>query len=242
MKLTIDLSGEHSLQRNNRGDAIRFDMHIHSLYSSDAITPVQTIIRSWERSGILPLVCDHNTTAGSLKVYKEICAQDPDVPVILAEEILTSEGEIIGLFLQEEIPPFLSAEETLDAIRDQGALAIVPHPFCSFRSSVIRPDILESIANRVDIIEGFNGRAVNLCDNDRARRYAIRHKLPISAGSDAHRPEELGRTYVSLRPFSSPKELLIEIRQAVVHYRRALPPPHSMNRIVPGIRKGEVHI
>lgn len=73
---------------------------------------------------MLPL---HNTITGSVRAFKKICAKDPNIPVIVAEEILTSEGEIIGLFLQEEIPAFLSAEETLDRIRDQGALSIVPH-------------------------------------------------------------------------------------------------------------------
>jgi predicted metal-dependent phosphoesterase TrpH len=175
-----------------------------------------------------------------VKVYKEICTNDPGVPVILAEEILTSEGEIIGLFLQKEIPAFMSADETLDCIRDQGALSIVPHPFCSFRSSVIRPDVLDRIIDRVDIIEGFNGRAVHLRDNDRARSYAARCHLPISAGSDAHSPEELGKTYVTLTPFSSPEELVREIRHAAIHYHRAPPPPHPMNRILPGTSASEI--
>ena len=215
-------------------------MHVHSQYSSDSLTPVRNIVMSWKRFGILPLICDHNTIRGSVNVYKEICSQDLGIPAIYAEEILTSEGEIIGAFLQEEIPAFLSADETLDSIRDQGALSIVPHPFCSFRTSVIRPDVLDRIIDRVDIIEGFNGRAVNLRDNDRARSYAVRCHVPVSAGSDAHSPEELGRTYVTIQPFSSPEELVREIRHAAIHYRRALPPPHSMNRILPGTSASEI--
>ncbi len=202
-------------------DCILFDMHVHSQYSSDSITPIRNIVQSWKRSGILPLVCDHNTVAGSVTVFHEICSTDSTIPSIVAEEILTSDGEIIGAFLQEEIPAFMSADETLDGIRDQGALSIVPHPFCSFRSSVIRPEVLDRIIDRVDIIEGFNGRAVNLRDNDRARSYAARCHLPISAGSDAHSPEELGKTYVALKPFSSPEELVREIRHAAIHYHKA---------------------
>ncbi len=215
-------------------------MHVHSQYSSDSITPGGSIARSWEQYGVLPLVCDHNTIEGSVKVYNEICYQDPDIPAIYAEEILTSDGEIIGLFLQQEIPAFLSAEETLDCICDQGAVTVIPHPFCSYRTSVIRLDILDQIIHRVDIIEGYNGRAVDLSDNDLACRYAIACKLPISAGSDAHTPEELGRTYVTMKPFSSPEELVRQIRHAAVHYRRALLPPHIMDRIISGGQRREL--
>jgi len=239
MKQLIHPPEEQSSVRH-RGDGIRFDMHVHSEYSPDAITPVASIVRSWKRFRVLPLVCDHNSITGSVKAYHEICADDPDIPVIHAEEILTSEGEIIGLFLQEEIHAFMSADETLDCIRDQGALSIVPHPFCSFRSSVIHPDVLDRIIHRVDIIEGFNGRAVELSDNDRACRHAARYRLPVSAGSDAHIPEELGNTYLTMGSFSSPRELLREIRNAAVNYRRAHPPRHSFNRILPPGLKGGV--
>jgi len=215
-------------------DKLMFDMHVHSTYSSDSKTPIRSIVQSWERFGVLPLVCDHNTIAGSVKVYKEICSEDPGVPKILAEEILTSDGEIIGAFLSEEIPPYLSAEETMDSIRDQGAVAIVPHPFCSFRCSVIRASVLDRIVHRVDIIEGFNGRAVDERDNYSARRYAVLHNKPVSAGSDAHTPEELGLTYVAMQAFSSPSELIRAIRTAEIHFRRAFPTTHPVNRILPG--------
>jgi len=213
---------------------VHFDMHVHSRYSSDSKTPVRSIVESWERFGVLPLVCDHNSITGSVKVYKEICSKDPNVPMILAEEILTSEGEIIGAFLNEEIPPYLSAEETLDTIRDQGAVAIVPHPFCSFRSSVIRAAVLDRIVHRVDIIEGFNGMAADERDNYYARRYAVLHDKPVSAGSDAHAPEQLGLTYVAMPAFASPSELLRSIRTAEIHFRRAFPTTHPMNRHFPG--------
>ena len=213
---------------------LKFDMHVHSQYSSDSQTPIRSIVQSWERFGVLPLVCDHNTITGSVKVYKEICSKDPGVPMILAEEILTSDGEIIGAFLQEEIRPYLSAEETLDSIQDQGAVAIVPHPFCSFRSSVIRAAVLDRIVHRVDIIEGFNGMAVCEQDNYYARRYAVLHDKPVSAGSDAHTPEQLGLTYVAMQVFSSPSEMIRALRTAEIHFQRAFPTTHPMNRILPG--------
>ena len=98
---------------------------------------------------------------------------------------MTRDGEIIGLFLQEKICPFLSAEEMLDEIREQGALSVVPHPFCSYRL-VLRSDAMESLIDRIDIIEGFNSRVLDDWDNSMARGYAARRGKSISAGSDAH--------------------------------------------------------
>jgi predicted metal-dependent phosphoesterase TrpH len=214
-----------------------FDMHLHSHYSADSVIPIVTILNCYNRMGILPLVCDHNCVTGSEKVYREICAADPDVPFILAEEIMTADGEIIGLFLTEEIPPFLSAEETLDRIKDQGALSIIPHPFCSFRSSVLSSDMLDRIIDRVDIIEGFNSRVIDDNDNFVAQQYAARNKKPVSAGSDAHIPLELGRTTVTLPSFFTPAELMRVIPKATINYRHMDPSVHAMTRFVIAGRK-----
>jgi predicted metal-dependent phosphoesterase TrpH len=212
--------------------AVFFDMHIHSHYSLDSAIPVRTIVKCFKQTGVLPLVCDHNSITGAEMVSREICAVHPDIPRILAEEIMTADGEIIGLFLTEEIPPFLSADETLDRIQDQGALSIVPHPFCSYRSSVLCTDTLNRILDRVDIIEAFNGRVIDDHDNLVARQYAARNRKPVSAGSDAHTSLELGRTFVTLRHFSTPSELMHELPEAVVTYRHTHPSIHMLTRVV----------
>jgi predicted metal-dependent phosphoesterase TrpH len=219
------------------GESIRFDMHLHSCYSSDALTPVKTIVKCYQRTGILPLVCDHNTIAGSEHVYNILCKNDPDLPSILAEEIMTSDGEIIGFFLQEEISPFLSAEETLDAIHDQGALAIVPHPFCTYRSCALKNNILETNIDRIDIIEGFNSRILDDWENAMARGFAERCGKPVSAGSDAHTSFELGRTFVCSEPFSDPKGLMKALPYASVHYNHTHPAIHTVTRLVKVGRK-----
>jgi predicted metal-dependent phosphoesterase TrpH len=235
-----DITNLRQLQgpEDDQQEMLLFDMHVHSWYSSDCIIPVGCHTRLYERRHILPLVCDHNSLAGSVHVYRQIRAINPEIPEILAEEIMTADGEIIGAFLQEEIPPFMSAEATLDAIHDQGALAIVPHPFCSFRSGAIRADALDRIIGRVDILEGFNGRMTDERDNDCARRYATLHGIPLSAGSDAHTLVELGRTYVEMEPFSSPEELVHGIRGAAIHYRRTPPSIHAITPIARHAKNG----
>ena len=200
-------------------EAMFFDMHVHSDYSIDSVVSVGAIVRAWEKTGILPLVCDHNSIEGSREVYARIRKQDPDIPEILAEEILTRDGEIIGVFLTEEIPPGLSAEETLDAIDDQGALSIVPHPFCTYRSSTIDREVLEDIIDRIDIVEGYNARNRSPEADIEARAFAREHKKPISTGSDAHTCIELGGVFVAIAPFEEPDDLLANLKDALVWCR-----------------------
>jgi predicted metal-dependent phosphoesterase TrpH len=216
----------------------KFDMHVHSWHSGDSATDPKKIAELYCDRHILCLVTDHNTTAGSLAVSAEIKKVNPDIPLIRSEEIMTASGEIIGLFLTEEVHPYLSAAETVDLIHDQGGLALVPHPFCSYRtSSAIRPDILDEIIDEVDIIEGYNGRTVREEDNFRAREYAIQHNKPVSVGSDAHTIQELGRCYMELEPFSGPGELLASLKSGRPDFCRMDSSIHQLTRLVKAVKK-----
>jgi len=160
-----------------------FDMHVHSWYSGDSATDPKKIVELFLRHQILCLVTDHNTIAGSMEVCRAIRRENPEIPLILSEEIMTESGEIIGLFLSEEIHPYLSAAEAVDRIHDQGGLVLVPHPFCSYRiSSALRPGVLDEIIDRVDIIEGYNARTVRDEDNNCARSYALSTKSRSLSG------------------------------------------------------------
>ncbi|WP_394698842.1 PHP-associated domain-containing protein [uncultured Methanoregula sp.] len=177
------------------------------------------IVESFQKTGILPLVCDHNLTTGSEVVYHELTSGDPDIPQILAEEIMTREGEIIGLFLTGMIPPYLSAAETLDLIHDNNGLAIVPHPFCSFRrSSALKEETLLELAGRIDIIEGFNSRNTHDDEDRRAREFALCHNKPVSVGSDAHHQKDLGKYWLELEPFGTPEELMRSLGSVTVRF------------------------
>ncbi|MDT8357767.1 MAG: PHP-associated domain-containing protein [Methanomicrobiaceae archaeon] len=193
---------------------------------------MRAIVRSWERQGVLPLVCDHDTTRGAEEVFRLIRAQDPDIPSLIAEEITTGDGEIIGVFLTEPIAPNLSAEETLDRIRDQGAISMIPHPFCTFRKSVIDGTVLRRIVSRVDIIEGYNARVLRPHENNLACDFAVKHGKPVSVGSDAHTATELGQNYLTLTPFEDAKGLVASLADATYHHRRAHPIVYSFTRMV----------
>ncbi len=227
----VDMPGKPS------PDRVLLDMHVHSCHSIDAMTDIATIVRVWQRKGILSLVCDHDSIEGSRRVYREIRRSDPDVPLMLAEEISTDEGEIIGVFLTEEIPPGLSAAETLGRIRDQGAVSIVPHPFCTFRSTAIRREVLHEYIDRIDIVEGYNARSPVPEENELARAYAKKHAKPVSAGSDAHTPVEIGRTYARMHPFDEPKELVRFLSAADIVFLKTHPAVHYVSRMVKQARR-----
>lgn len=200
---------------------ILFDMHVHSVYSSDSINSIDTIFRAWKSTGILPLVCDHDSIMGSRKICRAIKRADPDIPEVLAEEILTADGEIVGAFLNEEIRPGLSADETLDIIEDQGAISIVPHPFCTFRSTTIDTRVLEDVIGRIDIVEGYNARTPDLSEGEAGLSLAELNEKPVSGGSDAHTPVELARNYTVLDSFETPDELISNLKKAEFHFAPA---------------------
>jgi len=169
-------------------------------------------------------VTDHNTIRGALAV-KEIAP----FTVIVGAEVRSSEGEIIGLFLSEEVPAGLSATETIERIRTQGGLVSLPHPLDRFRGGV-GADGLARLAPLVDIVEVMNARTTLGRDNDEAARLAAEHGLAGVAVSDAHSPWELGRAYVEAPSFEGPQEFLEALRWATCVGRPSTPLVHLISR------------
>jgi predicted metal-dependent phosphoesterase TrpH len=176
---------------------MRCDLHIHTMRSPDSKTTLEQIISRCKKTGIDCIaVTDHNTIAGAVEL-KRIAP----FKVIISSEIHTMDGEVIGYFLSEEIPGKLPALETVRLIKEQGGLVCVPHPFDTMRGSAIERRALDEILSVVDIIETFNARSINHRHNTMARQFAAQHKLIASAGSDAHTPNEIGKTYVEMPDF-----------------------------------------
>jgi hypothetical protein len=217
-------------------DRILIDLHVHSRYSADSAIPIGSLVRCWERHRILSMVCDHDAFEGSLALIRELRGIRAEVPEIPSMEVTSAGGEIIGLFLNEEIPPGLSAGETVDLIRDQGALVLVPHPFCTYRSRVLRQPLLDTLSGGIDAIEGYNGRNTRDEDNLAAVEYARERGFPVTAGSDAHTPVELARTWMDLEPFETPKEFLAALGSARIHYQRMHPGIHAVTKVVKRVK------
>ncbi|MBI4215935.1 MAG: PHP domain-containing protein [Chloroflexi bacterium] len=161
-------------------------------------------------------ITDHNAITGALEL-----ARHTPFLVIVGEEIMTSAGEIMGLFLEEHIPPGLSPVETAQRIKAQGGLVGVPHPFDRLRRSRLKESAWSDLLPLVDLIEVFNARTHLARDGQRACRFAQEHGLLQGAGSDSHSLGELGRAYVELPPFSGPKEFRRALAQGRVVGRQA---------------------
>jgi hypothetical protein len=183
------------------------DLHSHTHYSPDSIISPRRFVEACRQKGIdCVAVTDHNTIRGALAV-RELA----DFRVIVGEEIRSADGEIIGLFLTEEVPRGLPAEESIERVKGQGGLVGIPHPYDRLRSALRHEEMLR-LAERIDFIEALNARIVFPGNNDKARRFAREHGLAISAGSDAHSPRELGRTYVEMREFEGAPDFLEALR------------------------------
>ena len=191
---------------------IKADLHIHTCYSIDCLTPLEQIVERCLKLGINCIaVADHNTIAGALKL-REIAP----FKVIVAEEILTPVGEIMGLFLGEEVSQRLSPQETISRIRSQGGLVAIPHPFG--RSLPWNANILTSteVLSQVDIIETFNSRTPFSSSIAKARKLAEEQGKAASAGSDAHTLGEIGQAYVEMPEFDGPHDFLNSLAQGKI--------------------------
>lgn len=192
---------------------LRVELHAHTHASPDCRLSPQTLIRVLlEREIDALAVTDHNSMDGAFEL-----ADVAPFPVILGEEIKSTEGDIIGLFLTEPVPCDLSPIETARAIKEQHGLVLVPHAFDRLRRSALGRAAVESIVGDIDILEVFNGRTIWPPDNAAAGGVADRHGLARSVGSDSHLATEVGRSWQRMHPWSGPDDFLASLREAEFH-------------------------
>ena len=160
-----------------------YDLHVHSKYSHDSVLEPKTILKiakKREMDGVA--VTDHNTIKGGLETLK--LNKDKDFQVIVGAEIRTEYGDIVGLFLDDDIAN-RRFEDTIEEIKKQGGLSVLAHPFRRHQPS-------EKMLNQVDLVEAFNARSQEYC-NAGALALSKKHNLSIVGGSDAHLSFEIGR-------------------------------------------------
>ena len=215
---------------------LKADLHIHTKYSIDCNNSLDGVIDRCLELGINCIaVCDHGTADGAIKL-KAIAP----FTVIVAEEILTPDGEIMGMFLKETIPSGISVTEAVSQIKAQGALVCIPHPFDRFRPSALRGNVPESIADQVDIVEVFNARTLPYQNMNRPRNFAREHNILQGAGSDAHTLSEIGNAYVEMPEFNGQEEFVKSLSQGKIYGKRTNPFVHFIslgNRLKKILRK-----
>lgn len=201
---------------------MRMDLHCHTEVSHDCQTALRDIPGWMLRTNTRVIaVTDHDQQRGGPELAQMVrdMGLDDRLSIIPGEEVTTSEGELIGLFLKERIPPRLTPEETVREIKAQGGLVLLQHGFDPLKRYRLRPEATERIKADIDIVESFNSRLSRHFWNQEAARWAQAHgQLPLSAGSDAHTLRDIGEAWVEtpFRLIHTPEQLLAALREGEV--------------------------
>jgi predicted metal-dependent phosphoesterase TrpH/glycosyltransferase involved in cell wall biosynthesis len=196
-------------------DWLLADLHLHTAWSHDCGIPTADLLDHAETEGLGAIaITDHNVFGGALEAVE--LARGRDLLVIPGEEVKTADqGEVIGLFLSEEIPRGRSFAETVAAIRAQDGVVYLPHPFDRMHAI---PDAatLHRHRDELDVVEVYNARLLFEAYNDEALRFARKYDLTMGAGSDAHVLQGVGTGVTRMRAFEGREEFLASLRTGQV--------------------------
>jgi len=183
------------------------DLHCHTSASFDSLASPESVVKAAATRGLTHLaITDHDKIEGALRARD---AAPADLTIIIGEEIKTADGDLIALFVEDAVAPGQPARDTIDAVRAQGGLVGIPHPFDRFRRSMLKDPRLEAMAPLVDWVEAHNARVVGGTGNEQAAAFALEMGLPGIAVSDAHSVVEVGVAYTVLEGNPSTAEGLM---------------------------------
>ncbi|HYJ78740.1 MAG TPA: PHP domain-containing protein, partial [Longimicrobiaceae bacterium] len=188
---------------------LRLDMHVHTRSSKDSLNPYAGIVPAMDAAGIdRAVISDHDRIEGALRM-----AELAPERILVGEEVKTREGpDLIGILLTELIPRGTPIREACEIIRAQGGVVYVPHPFDNRRSGA--GELLEEIADLVDVVEAHNARTYRPELNERGEAWARERGVALGAGSDAHTLAEIGTAYVEVPPFAPTRDSLLAALRA----------------------------
>ena len=187
---------------------VKVDLHLHSRWSHDSSTSLDELVDRCREAGLDHIaLTDHNTAEGALELHR----RHPDLAIV-GEEVRTTEGEVVALFIERSIARGLRPERALDEIHEQGGLTYLAHPFDRYRASWAPHRVVE-LAARIDIIEVYNAWS-SARDNEAARRMCTELDKVAASGSDAHHPRELGLSWMEMEEFEGPADFLRKLGQA----------------------------
>lgn len=211
---------------------IKIIMHVHTRYSYDSIASLWSIYLMCKIKKISCIaITDHNSIEGAVKFKEKY--EKKGIKVIVGEEIMTTSGEIIGLFLKKEVKRGLTPDETIDEIINQEGLVYIPHPFDIKRNkTVVKLSDIERNKNRINFIECHNGRNVSEEYGIKQNEIAEKFNIMKVVGSDAHTILELGRNYMDINYFTTKDEFVKSISNAKFTKKPCLSIFHQITRIV----------
>jgi len=199
----------------------RYDPHVHTSHSGDCFCPVKEVIRIAKAKGLRGIaITDHNSIRG---VEEALRLSGKNFLIIPGIEVSSKDGHILGLGISKLVPRGLPAPETVALIRKQGGIAVAAHPF----GLSLKP--FAALKAEYDAIEVFNPR--RYLANRLARKFAERRELPVMAGSDAHRPNEVGLAGVKIGGKASVDNVLKKIKGGEAStFGRTLPLKNYLRR------------
>ena len=205
---TLDEFSADTLGGLKRGELNFFDLHVHSKYSFDSLTSLDSIVGKAGKIGLHGFaLTDHDSFAGAEKAAK--LAEDACLVFIPGMEIETECGDLIALFLNEPVAA-RSFASAVDEVKAQGGVAVVAHPFkrigkeSDFKASML--PLPKGVG-----VEAANGR-ISLEKNELAIKTASRFNFFFTAGSDAHFSSEMGSAFLASKAGDAE-----ELRKAIVN-------------------------
>ena len=184
------------------------ELHAHSSLSYDGRDSVGDLLAQARSVGLDALaVTDHDVIEASLEA--EELAPEYGLVGIPGMEVTSEAGHVLALGVRELIPEGLPFDETVDRIHEAGGIVVVPHPFQTSRSGVA-PNVPAASLARADAIEVYNSRLLTGRGNRRAKAFAEKHGLPVTAGSDAHVAGMVGRAVTEIDATERTVEAIIE--------------------------------
>ena len=186
----------------------RADLHMHTNLGDGWASPAKVIEVAIARGLNLVAVTDHDHIEGAKRVADLLAQGDYPLRLITGVEVSTRQGHLLGLFVKKAPKHLRPVEESIDAIKEQGGLVIVPHPFGWLVPSLSRAKIESLLAKgyAIDGIEVFNPTPANSSMRPAVRAANQEWKLAETGSSDAHFWQHIGSAY-TLFPGSSPEEL-----------------------------------
>jgi len=205
---------------------VKVEFHCHTRYSKDSLVDIADMPAAARKKALDHVVItDHNAIQGAFEANR----LDPAI-FIIGEEIMTQQGELLGFFMTELIPPGLSAQKAIRLLREQSAFISVSHPFDISRKGHWDENDLLEILPLVDAIEVFNSRCISPQFNQKAKEFTAQHAIAGTVGSDAHSLRELGTATLTLPDFHDAASLKLALTQAQPQLRLSSPFIHFISR------------
>ncbi|RQG91726.1 PHP domain-containing protein [Natrarchaeobius halalkaliphilus] len=213
------------------------ELHVHSELSYDGRDPVDLILEQAEGIGLDAIaITDHDEIDASLEAAER--ASEYGLVGVPGMEISSKAGHILGLGLEEPVPPGLSYESTIERIHAQDGLVVIPHPFQESRHGVMARISRDELSEG-DAIEVYNSRLLTGRANRQAERFAQSRGLPMTAGSDAHISEMVGQAVTRVDADDRSVDAILEaIREGKTSVEGKRTPWHiSFRQAAGGVRR-----